>query len=1228
MSVVLKNINSVASYGVIDSKMLSFYDWKKANPTINLYDAARLYKNYLENYSKQIPQEITASISNDYRTLVRDLLINFKDDPYFERISKINLDSKEEIYLAIPKLAKKLKEIALYYSKKRKAVKDSRAKNSLIGSQIGLTHLLKKDIQDQQSKEKIFPKKEIDIQSNLSSIEIEFVELIDQHNYWEDQNQFPTGTTNPLFFILENYINDNYDSSSIPIEDYVNPLSDCENDNTLTIELFSDSTSNSIANDILAIYGGFYYKKTIPFNIPFKEGNNYLHWFGGEYYREAPEGIYEDIQINSLDWNDATSASSIDNADVIWCHAGNVGLWGAWLSNTSYSTSQATLTADIKNHTMFKFPFPGTGTSAEGTEWSGPTLSNQTKIDRKFFPSEESFLENQENIKDLYWSEFSGISSCEPLLINNSKLIESLSPSFNYKLAPKLKLRTEVSTDLLHDFNPNQVFDGDFEECWLYDFKQTELSIKSGINNILYPITAFNPSDIIEINYESGNSQDLSAIPHTAFAGAVAGNDLTDSDILIKLQSPCGPEIERAYLKGQPLSKFINHKEDCACDGNFVNYYTGWRMTKGSTQPALSFKGNSGETVRFVWTGPKTNVNEIFKSFDHDATCEFHKEKIKPNILEKDFSRRKKGLESWNSCNCRSVYSTPLGHNGTSVNSFNLVPDLILLDTNFPTAFNTNTWIGRDGKSYKESEDVAWFKNTGNHANVNWSKGSWITSGTGQDFFLETGKTYQYYRSNLNRCEFELPYLIQNHCYISCTVTDCDNTNCVPAWKKSIQNAENNWIETDFDSDMKMESGYYYQYLHQNSSNVEYSRIKYDGTTLTGDYVSLSADDPKITFEKFNSSLPSINFNIKIDLENNLPYWADVDKTLHLRNYNNRIVNEYVVTKQPEYSLLKMNYGTVLEFDIPCDKCFNWQQPVEIKINIPTTEWKKIDFDRCVESEILDHLYNRCENVCEYGELCGCNEVCKNLKYGLTATDMPSDIVLNTELSGIPVFIEYFAQKDFNLSGDVFDITNGDSLSAENISIYSKANFPWRNLPNTELPIIANFAKNDFVSKEEKGLLHPNNISTGKWLAKNYSSQLDYSSRTASSLDIVSEIGRISSIKEDSSWNKLGTTCIRTEGEQSYVPYNSLHTGPDENYIFSESDYSKNYRGQKIINCGENAFYENLPSLTANMIDWNEDIWGNQYFVFTKEDKDKLDHLSEFVEVWIKTVDGNLSKLN
>jgi hypothetical protein len=1101
-------------------------------------------------------------------------------------------------------------------------------------------------------------------------------------------------------FVLNDYIFNFYNAlniNEVPLSAISNPLSQfilCESGNELNEQVVSVLGSKYVGNDLYYLTGGFFDFSRVNVNLDFQTGNNFFYWFSGEYVREIPEGVYSDLSLSSIDWSAATGSPNVSSSDIMFISVGNKVIEGAWLVDTDTINVAATMSATMKNDRIFKFPYPSVGVSAENIQWSGPMIEDLSIFSREFFPNEKSFIDNQVNVENLYWSNYSSISSVNGVYLNDTTLHASGAfDSNSFTKADKIYVRRNTGTDNLHDIVPSQIFNGTYDAAWLYSFPHTELPIRSGDISLYYPLSSYGDINELFFRYDSGDSTPLSTINvGSAFAGAIAGNIISNSDMLFKLTSPCGTVKEAAWLKGIPLSSYTAGITDvCDCSEQYNSYYTNWLYGQGVIQASLSFTSNPGQSVRFVWTGPRTNINDVrgFTGFSHDESCPYYQDRNYQPLTVRNFIdlAKKQQYEKWKTCTCKTVNYSPLGHSKDSMNFYGFTPDVVLRDTKYPADFKFDSWIGNDGRLYNESVDAAWFKLSDElEPDLGWGQGSWITN-TNDIFYLNPGETYIYYRSDIATCDFALPLFVINEAYCECVLDDCPHTNCIPVWWKAVHDDENNiWIDGGRPSDMILESDTFMTYTHRDNMMFSKTILTYQGNiinSISGDWVTLSAVDFNIGTKENITTTPAINFLMKIPLINNNPYWAEAsfennpDTALKLKMVgvaDFRTDFDYLRIRQPYISNIFLQNNDVIEYKMSdCNDCFVWGQPLNFTVQNQLRRWNKILVNSNVKSDLLNYLQGQqctpCDitgiNCLELGcYLSGvnieCEAVCYPLKTGLSATNLPSDILLNTELSGIPVFVDYYARNPFSISFSMIERSGGvppyGGIWVPPIStIFTQAELPWHNIINDFYPIVASEQTNSLSSINEIGIFTPNKLMNGKYELKQGIFDIDYLERDAISHNLVRgetyADGDTIVTSVNSEWmkwkgNNRFSGNPKLNGRQTFYPYtskyelskfNNLGLYDLNNFIYSpwnedgswadSTNYPANNRGQFAITCGNDAWYNQNQIITLNVVDWGTDIFGNQYFLLNSTST-KFQNSAAYSHLYVKDSSSKIYTAN
>lgn len=1281
-SVVLNKISEPKSLTdeTGNSRPFSFSEWINRHTGVSFNDAEKQYQKYLNDFYKVSEKQINqtnSKLKEDYKNLLKRLQIIFQNDEEFERYKNIDLDSQTDLYLAIPFYAKKLKEIALFYSNKRKELQSKKIEYNLVGSFEGLSKILNNNLlfkftKNQQNNfvsENPLITQSPEYSSIMKDFSIEVEELYDTTDYYSLEDNI-----NPFACIFNDLC---YSIFSTPLSAKADPLENyylCDPSNETVDQLLQKAYEKYLSTDTLLISGGYFVEKNIQFDLPIQQGNNFFYWFSGQTAFDVPEGIYKDSPINSFDWTHASGSSSIQTSDLIFVNAGNFLTKAAWLQDTQYVSVKDTMSATITNGKLFRFPFPDYGTSAFGGEWSGPSINDTIVPNKKFFPTEEDYQETQNQIIKTYWNSFSSISTVKPILLQDTTLSEYATPSNKFKNADKIYVSEKT--------NDSGYYSGSKQVAWLYDFRKTQIPITNGENKIYFPLQRYDDDSQVFYNFFKNTSIKLSSLKvEECFSGSVAGLTVDESDLIIKNLTICGPELEAAWLKAVPLQNYSAKDQDkCNCDPSINSYFTDWNYISGGAQASVNFKCDPSNYVRFVWTGESTNINDVrgFSGFEHDDSCEYKRLDHSVSIIDKNFynSSNPDIIEKWKKCTCGAIIHSPLGHNFQDFESLGIIPDFIVKDTGFPKDFYSKNWKGSDGKDYTQSKDCARFYPELIEKDIGWGKGQWKAQ-DGQIFVLEKGQSYIFYRSISNSCSFESPYFLLNHSYSSGTIPDenCISVSYYPKWFKAIKDEDGNWIDSGVETDMSLTFGDFLIYNHrENYSNVK-RRLLFDGAevhSVSGNYIyTLSSQASRISYETYTNTIPSVNFLITIPIQNSV-YWGKANyeqdqETIYgqINDYGFNTVFDYLQITQPPPSEIVLNNNSVLEFSFSdCSSgCYVWQQELNFDVYSPVKKWNEILLDSCVKSDILDYLNKQitncytsqkvCENDCSYLEQCTCEYECSNKKSSLTATYQDSDIVFNTELSGSYVFVNYFARNSFTQTLSVVDITNGDKSLFVPVfsSEYIKPISPWRDLLNQKG---SNFVVEEKVenlqTKEQINFYTPSRIGMNRF--ETHDSDSIFTANTTG-FDVYrvdnyfdKPYNKKSSyskyVTEFSLGQKQGTPDIKNR--QTFTPYNNSNEKYskeyyglyDKDFYFSpwnknsgewnESDVFKNYRNQYNINCS-NDWYSNQLSLTGDVYDWQTDIFGNHYFCVNNENLNYTINPSSYNTLFIKTQDGNVNTL-
>jgi hypothetical protein len=1273
-SIILNNVSEPRNISPENQSVpMSFIEWNNRHVGIAFSEAEIQYRNYLQSFYKtteRVNEEKANKLKNDYIDLIKRLAIIFENDEEFQRYKNIDVTSSTDLSIAIPAYARKLKDIALFYNKKRQELKDKKLEYNLVGSYDGLEKILYSNLVSKFTKNQrtnfVYENPLVSSSPEFSAISkdfsIEIEELYDTNDYFEE-----TESINPFTCIFNNLC---FSLFTTPTSAKADPLENnylCDPSNETVDGLLQQAYDAYLSTDVSYVSGGYYVEDYKDLTIPLESGNNFFYWFSGKTAFDIPEGIYKDVPIQSVDWTGAVGGSSMNVSDLVFISVGNLLTKGAWLQDTTFVTVTGTMSATMLDGKTFKFPYPYFGTSAFGGEWSGPGLNDTLPPDKRFFPSEEDFTETESDINKTYWNSFSSISTVQPIYLQETTLGKNGFPSNKFSNADKVYVSPE-SED-------KQIYSGDLQVAWLYDFRQTQIPITVGVNKIYFPLQRYENASELFFTYEEGDSIPLSSISVSdAFCGAVAGTTLEESDLLIRNTNICNNEIEGAWLKAVPLKYYSRAEQEvCECRPDQIVYYTDWEFLSGGAQAGLSFKVDGGQLVRFTWTGDTIDINNVrgFTGFQHDDSCPYKREDFSTSIVGTNFlnDQNREVFEKWKKCSCQAVQYSPFGHDKTDLNYYNITPDFIVKDTGYPTIFNPKNWLGSDGKDYVSSKDSAkFFPFNLLEKDIGWGSGVWKAQ-TGESFILEKGKSYFYYRSDVNNCDYSSPFFVINQKYNNGTIPieNCVKTTYVPQWYKAVKDENGQWIDAGVVSDMTLFFGDFLTYTHRETTAEIKRRFLYNGvevTSTSGNYVTIVGDDPNISFVEFSNEVPSVNFLMKIPINTEKNYWGlanysedvSTNRKIGIDGNDFRVVYDYLQITQPEPSRILLSDKNVLEYRFgPCrNECFLWEDTFTFTVSAPVRKWNEIIFDGCVESDILSYLNSeitncyiretRCLSDCDSTRTCGCEYFCNPTKIGLTATSLDSTIVFNTELSGIPMFINYYAINAFDALVTLQDITNGEKSVLVPIvtGSYATPKTPWRDLLNQNG---SNFVVEENVSnlktKKEINFYTPKKIGMNRYetfdsettFVPNNSGVNVYRKDNYFDPPYGKKLNNSQYVTDYSLGKNQGR--ILSENKQTFIPYTNenekfkkdyygLYQTPLKfspwNYQTGEwdgSDVYKNYRNQLNVNC-DNDWYSSQLSLTGDVWNWETDVYGNSYFVVNSDPLTYSSPPSSYNTVFVK----------
>jgi len=813
----------------------SYKDWYSSHQGIIPGQEFKQYNEYLINWYKNKSQTVTDTklqLKLNYLTLLNQLQLFFSNEEAENWYNKVNISNEKELLLAIPYFAKKLKDISLYYLQLRETIKKNRLKYNQTGTDAGIIQQLQDFLLTNYTQK---PNTSISIPSSIwrnvpelsavkDTITIQIEELYDTSSYFDNQPDLPAST----YYDLNNKDLQNFLTTkglSISSTEWIYKLGV----NSLSAESFefeptalsaSPLYQENIYNNLL-IYSDQLAKKYLGsdkyislsttssaqqdfYDISVQTGNNFFYWPYGIYTEKASSlPRYQSINLTDTGLETvATAGSSIEIADTIFVKTTR-GIEGAWLQNkfNDYKTATMEATLDASKKTIFRYPFPGYGLSAEDLDWTGYSF----KSDPRYF-----YLDNniKQSIQEAYWSSFIGLTSTNTLLINDTTLVTNKAyPNRDYNKADKIKIWPEAPA--YNDASRN----GDDNEAWLYRFNKTDISVLSaGDSVIVWPYERIDT----ETNFPNHYPEDLPnvclpvAVSAINFSFATAGNALSSADVIYKIsnyQDTKDLAVECCWLSGAGLG----------VTGLNTSTYIG--DIQAVQQPSLQGSFSSGTYTNFIWNGPdNTDADTVFKTLKHQPDCKYINT---PGVTFNDYDL----------CTCKQVYFTPFGHPGNSFNDYGAFTDIIAIDTFSPGKFDPTNWVGPGGVPASQSSNFGWYKT---NSETGWGDGSWYTGSStqGNKLYLRTGYKYIYYRTNVRTEDTELitlPEYILRYNYNNYLTQYGSKYK----WVRGIKDQDGNWYNSNASSSMVLYPGDIL--LYSRAGTTSYNLV---GTTTTTQDIS------------------------------------------------------------------------------------------------------------------------------------------------------------------------------------------------------------------------------------------------------------------------------------------------------------------------------------------------------------------------------------------------------
>ena len=194
---------------------------------------------------------------------------------------------------------------------------------------------------------------------------------------------------------------------------------------------------------------------------------------------------------------------------------------------------------------------------------------------------------------------------------------------------------------------------------------------------------------------------------------------------------------------------------------------------------------------------------------------------------------------------------------------------------------------------------------------------------------------------------------------------------------------------------------------------------------------------------------------------------------------------------------------------------------------------------------------------------------------------------MNTELSGIPVFVNYYARHPFNLNFSVRDLAQGASYVPPVSGLLAKAAMPWNNLLNDKSArFLYKQIDDNLVTHKQLGLMIPSKLGIGKYELADAMTEQGISTNVIDPFRMNRFDNPFNPVQINSRKlkNNIGTPVLNKK--QTYHPYTVGST--------------------------------DITPISGCLLDWQTDIFGNQYYFSNNCDGNSIGNLD------VKDMDGNL----
>jgi hypothetical protein len=195
------------------------------------------------------------------------------------------------------------------------------------------------------------------------------------------------------------------------------------------------------------------------------------------------------------------------------------------------------------------FPFVGFRLSTRGFGWDGYAFNDSYLQQFNLLP----YFQQKQLLENYYTTNLPN-SAAYPIYLNQTQLRRLGFSNIFFDQADNILKQSkrndipDVYSDALN--NPT-------EHAYLYRFIRTDIPIETGVNNVLWPISRIAEEGNLPITVTENDNLPTRLSEHDpsiAMLGAIGGLSFSTSDVIYRLDSRSGDEIEAAWLRAGDVS--------------------------------------------------------------------------------------------------------------------------------------------------------------------------------------------------------------------------------------------------------------------------------------------------------------------------------------------------------------------------------------------------------------------------------------------------------------------------------------------------------------------------------------------------------------------------------------------------------------------------------------------------------------------------------------------------